>query len=217
MIIETLSILALVLIPPAYLLGNWQRGRGTDRAPWLNKKLIYIIWSIQLMVASLAILNQVWGPAIAMIAASALVLGLVIGNLVLFSPAWGKWFPQLRDTSMEIEGWVGQFLIDPLTSKVLGYKYMGYTEPKLALRYKTVAFSLRFIIFSVVKYGVLAVSFSSLIPLMGIILSGLVGPIYRLVFDASNDQYDVSESEKGAGLTLAVVDMFIILMVTAHG
>jgi hypothetical protein len=175
-----------------------------------------MIWAAQLTLALLPWIVELHPEMMALMITLSL-LGLIMGNFTLFSPGWGKWFPQIRDTHFEDEGLLGKYLIDPLTKKLVGYRYMSYTPDKEVIKYKIVALYLRFSLCSIPKYVAIGIITQSHLPLLGIFLSGLISLVYWAIFESIDDNTELAESEKYSGLYLSCVDILIILLVIMYG
>jgi hypothetical protein len=149
---------------------------------------------------------------------------IAVGTLPLIGACWlvrvsgkGKWFPHAGDTSAERERLSP--IVDTITAKILGHEYGSLATPHFAIKYKTLATGVAWVVSSIVKYAILAVMLGNPAALVGIPLMLLVGWIYKYCFKwwpnvVENGTLikdrEVPYSEWATGAFIGIVDAVII-------
>lgn len=134
-----------------------------------------------------------------------------VGIWIGFMPGWGKYFPRAADTSGEREVPIVDWLADRLY-----LRYTDTTPPAQAIRWKTLAMGLRFLLFFWPKYIVLAVLLRAsladllLIALLAAAMLLYVGFIYRWAFARHNGPDVLVWAEIATGMWLGALDILFV-------
>jgi hypothetical protein len=195
MIMYLLFLVILLLQPPVQAYLNRERGDDQDKRPLEVKKTI--VYALMTLSTSLCFVTT--APLDYYTLG---FVGLLFGfDILRDAPSRGEIFPQLRDTSREKYA----ILIRPLTNLIAGYKYITPMQNAAILRWKTIAISLYFAIFSLPRAILLTVfcyyitqSSASFLLLTQPILNLFCGYIYRKCFDSGKgDPVEVAEVKVG--------------------
>jgi hypothetical protein len=119
------------------------------------------------------------------------------------------------DTSEESEGIDGDYIIDPLTEKTVGYKLKDVRDnAEKQINYKQVGMSWRFVFWSIPKYISNSVLSLNPIHLLGVPFMWVNGVLYKKSFThPTYDNYMRGHtSEKNVGLYVGVVDSLLIII-----
>lgn len=189
----------LAILGSAYFHWFLNRERGASDEESVLKLSEWQIWVIWSMITTLIFCHFIVVPVLLAIAL------VTAGYFIHYAPGWGKWWPQAKDTSMEKEiQW-----IDWLTSKIVGYKYTSSTKIYDVIKYKRIAFNLRFGMYSIPLYATLAWLTNSFIPLIAIIPMFYAGNIYKHGFRDQFAEDSTVWSEHHVGLMVGVTQALI--------
>lgn len=211
-LLAIVSIMAGALLVPGRWWGNRQRGARPKHWPWMEEDYIYCVWGLLMFLVILPFLMEVswWQVLIA--------LGLLIGaEYAHYTPAWGKWFPHAdKDTSWEKEGILGEYVIDPMTTLILGYYMPSDLKKEKAriIKYKTLAFALRFGLCALPKYAVIAY-FTVPWAIIWVLPMFTAGLIYKRNFAEFAGEMRTVHAELETGLMVGVVDATLTLALMA--
>ncbi len=195
-----------LLLAVAYAALNRLRGNGT-----VPKIVAYALFAVLLCV-------NAWIHGAALSAAQMAVLFAIgwAGTWWGFNHCWGKYFPDATDTS----GKTCVPLVDKITNSIMG-TYTSETPIPEAINWKTVAMSIRYLIFFAPKYVAVALlmgiwgvhthdqAIEGL--LIALFILALAGPTYRLGFWIAErkpqwNRYNVAFSELMIGAEFCIAD-----------